>query len=63
MNKNKKEMFCYLMIFIMLVVIVILNNIFWKLGKEESNKTDNSINYFESNNVTYNIPYNEMVLD
>lgn len=62
MNKNKKEMFCYLMIFIMLVVIVILNNIFWKLGKE-NNKPNNNTVYLKSNNVTYNIPYNEKILD
>lgn len=62
MNKNKKEMFCYLMIFIMLVVFVILNNIFWKLGKE-NNKVNNNTVYLKSNNVTYNIPYSEMILD
>lgn len=62
MEKNKKEMFCYLGVFIILMIIVILNNIFWKLGKEDNNKTDNIV-YLESNNVIYDVPYNEMVLD
>lgn len=63
MDKNKKEMFCYLSIFIVLVIIVILNNVFWKLGKEDNNKTDNNIVYLESNNVIYDVPYEEKVLD
>lgn len=62
MEKSKKEMICYLGVFIVLVIIVILNNIFWKLGKEEDNRTNNMV-YLESNNVIYDVPYNEMVLD
>ncbi len=61
MDKNKKEMICYLFIFIVLVVIVILNNIFFKLGKEDNNK--NNIVYLKSNNVTYDVPFSERVLD
>ena len=63
MDKNKKEMFCYLAVFLVLVVIVILNNIFWKLGKEDNNKTNNNIVYLESNNVIYDVPYEEKALD
>lgn len=63
MDKNKKEMFCYLAVFIVLVIIVILNNIFWKLGKEDNNKTNNNIVYLESNNVIYDVPYEEKALD
>lgn len=63
MDKNKKEMFCYLAVFIALVIIVILNNVFWKLGKEDNNKTDNNIVYLESNNVIYDVPYEEKALD
>lgn len=63
MDKNKKEMFCYLAIFIALVIIVIINNVFWKLGKEDNNKTDSNIVYLESNNVIYDVPYEEKVLD
>lgn len=63
MDKNKREMFCYLAVFIVLVIIVILNNIFWKLGKEDNNKTNNNIVYLESNNVIYDVPYEEKALD
>lgn len=63
MDKNKKELLCYLAIFILLVIVVVLNNIFWKLGKQDNNKTDNNIVYLESNNVIYDVPYNERVLD
>lgn len=62
MDKNKKEMFCYLSIFIVLVIIVILNNVFWRLGKEDNNK-ENNIVYLKSNNVTYDVPYEERALD
>lgn len=62
MDKNRKEMLCYLSIFIVLVIIVILNNVFWKLGKEDNSKQNNIV-YLESNNVTYNVPYEERALD
>lgn len=58
MGKNKKDLLCYLVVFLVLVIIVILNNVFWKLGK-----IDNNIVYLESNNVIYNVPYEEKVLD
>ena len=63
MDKNKKEMLCYLAICVVLVIIVILNNMFWKLGKETNNNIENNIDYLESNNVIYNVPYEEKVLD
>lgn len=63
MDKKKREMFCYLAVFIVLVIIVILNNIFWKLGKEDNSKTNNNIVYLESNNVIYDVPYEEKALD
>ena len=62
MNRDKKEMFCYLTIFVILLIIVVLNNVFWILGKNTENITNNT-EYLESNNVTYNVPYEEMVLD
>ena len=61
MDKNKKELICYLAIFILLVIFVVLNNIFWKLGKQDNNT--NNIVYLESDNVIYDVPYNEKVLD
>jgi len=42
MNRDKKEMFCYLAIFIILLVIVVLNNVFWKLGKNTGDTTNNT---------------------
>ena len=63
MDKNKKEMLCYLAICVVLIIIVILNNVFWKLGKETNNKIENNTDYSESNNVIYNVPYEEKVLD
>ena len=62
MNRDKKEMFCYLTIFVILLIMVVLNNVFWKLGKNTENITNNT-EYLESNNVTYNVPYEERVLD
>lgn len=62
MNRDKKEMFCYLTIFVILLIIVVLNNVFWKLGKNTENITNNT-EYLESNNVTYSVPYEERVLD
>lgn len=61
MDKNKKELICYLAIFVLLVILVVLNNIFWKLGKQDNNT--NNIVYLESNDVIYDVPYNEKVLD
>ena len=63
MDKNKKELFCYLAICIVLVIIVVANNMFWKIGKQESNKHDNNTVYLESNNVIYDVPYEEEALD
>lgn len=62
MDKNKKEILCYLSVVIILVIIVILNNVFWKLGKENYNQPNNVV-YLKSNNVTYNVPFSERVLD
>ena len=61
MNKSVKELFLYLSIFIILVVIVIMNKAFWKFGKRYNTK-NNDI-YLKSNNVTYDVPYSEEVLD
>ena len=48
-DKNKKEVVCYLAVFIILLIIVIFN------------KTNN--NYLKSGNVIYKVPYEEKVLD
>ena len=63
MDKNKKEMFCYIVVFIILIIITILNNVFWKLGKEDKSKAANDIDYLKSNNVIYDVPYEERAFD
>lgn len=60
--KNNKEIVFYFILLIILISIVLLNNIFWKLGKERES-TENNIDYLKSNNVIYNVPYEEKVLD
>ena len=60
--KNNKELICYLVLMLFLIVIVICNNVFWKLGKQ-TESTENNIDYLESNNIIYNVPYEERVLD
>lgn len=57
-----KELFCYFIFLLFLIIIVMCNNIFWKLGKEKQN-TKNNIDYLKSNNVIYDVPYEERVLD
>ncbi len=60
--KNNKELICYIVLLMFLVILVICNNLFWKLGKE-TESTENQIDYLESNNIIYNVPYEERVLD
>lgn len=66
-NKKVKELIFYANITVVLVGISILNNIYWKLGKEDTIKenTDNNIQtqLLEVNNITYNVPYEEEWLD
>ena len=60
--KKNKELICYLVLVLFLIIIVICNNVFWKLGKQIES-TENNIDYLESNNIIYNVPYKAMVLD
>lgn len=60
--KNSKELICYFVLLIFLIIIVICNNFFWKLGKE-TKSTENNTDYLESNNIIYDVPYEERVLD
>ncbi len=65
-NKNIKELIFYVILVVILIAISILNNAFWKIGKEnkvEENKTTNKQELLEVNNITYNVPYEEMWLD
>ena len=60
--KNNKELICYSVLLLLLLILVICNNVFWKLGKQ-TESTKNNIDYLESNGITYNVPYEERVLD
>lgn len=60
--KNNKELICYLVLMLFLIILVICNNVFWELGKQIES-TENQIDYLESNNIIYNVPYEERVLD
>ncbi len=60
--KNNKELICYLVLMLFIIILVICNNVFWKLGKQ-TESTENQIDYLESNNIIYNVPYEERVLD
>ena len=56
-----KELILYIIIVIILVALSILNNVFWKIGKEE--QKDNEITNLKSGNVIYNVPFKEQWLD
>lgn len=58
-------MIFYSIIVVILIVISILNNVFWKIGKEEK-QTDipsQEVQQLEVNNITYNVPFDEKWLD
>ena len=59
----KKELISYLIIVVILIAISILNNIFWKIGKEEMVNNTLKTQQLEINNITYNIPFEEKWLD
>lgn len=68
MDKSlKKVLICYSVIVVILIIISILNNAFWKIGKSdksENNMTTNQeIQQLEVNNITYNVPFEEKWLD
>lgn len=61
MNNNVKELILYIIIVIILLTLSILNNVFWKIGKEEQKY--NEITKLKSGNVIYNVPFEEQWLD
>ena len=65
MKDNKREVIFYSIIVIILLTISILNNVFWKIGKEEKEITTNTqeTQQLEVNNITYNVPFEEEWLD
>ena len=60
-----KEIVFYSIILAILVLFIILNNVFWKVGKEDKkqNNTINKTQYLEVDNITYNVPFEEKWLD
>lgn len=68
MDKSlKKEVIFYSIIVGILIIISILNKVFWKIGKEDKKQenivTDQVIQQLEVNNITYNVPFEEKWLD
>lgn len=65
MKDSKKEVIFYSIIVVILITISVLNNVFWKIGKEEKEsiiKTQET-QQLEVNNITYNVPFEEKWLD
>lgn len=66
MDKSlKKEIILYSIIVVILIILSILNNLFWKIGKEEKQETikEQEVQQLEANNITYDVPYDEKWLD
>ena len=59
------EVIFFSIIVVILITISILNNAFWKLGKEEKETTIKiqETQQLEVNNITYNVPFEEKWLD
>ena len=66
-NKNIKELILYAIITVILIIVSILNNKVWKLGKEntpkESINNNQEVQLLEINNITYNVPFEEKWLE
>ena len=58
---NIKELILYVLIVVILLSISILNNVFWKIGKEET--AHNEITNLKSGNIIYNVPFKKQWLD
>ena len=57
MNKDIKSLISYVIVLVLLILVIILNNVFWKIGKKDD------ITYMNSNNINYDIPYEEVWLE
>ena len=65
-DKKIKELIFYGVILFAIILIVVCNNIFWKIGKETKQEISNNntqMQLLEINNITYNVPYEEEWLD
>lgn len=67
MKNNKspfKELVFYVAVLTALIIFVICNNVFWKFGKQDvESNINNNVTKLQSNNVIYNVPYQEEWLD
>lgn len=61
-KSNKKELIIYLVIMLVLIILSLCNNLIWKLGKQQDN-IENNVTYFESDNIIYNVPFEEKWLE
>ena len=59
----KKEVILYSIIVAILIIISVLNNVFWKIGKEKEEVKEQELQQLEVNNITYNAPFEEKWLD
>ena len=63
-RKLRKELFFYLVILILLIMIIICNNVFWKFGQQtNSYNVENNITNFNSDNIIYNVLFEEEWLE
>lgn len=63
-----KEIIFYGVILVVIIILIVCNNVFWKIGKSEVVENNNIENqeqtqYLQENNITYNVPFNEEWLD
>ena len=67
LNKNidkKRELVMYGVILTLLTFFVVCNNMFWKFGENAEQKNEqNETQYLKSNNITYNVPYQDKVME
>lgn len=57
----KKEVIFYSIIVAILIIISVLNNVFWKIGKEKEEEKE--LQQLKVNNITYDVPFEEKWLD
>lgn len=61
MNEKVKQLIIYTIVAVILLILSLINNIFWKIGKSE--QLQNNIVNLESDNIIYNVPFEERWLD
>ncbi len=63
-NNTKNELIIYLIIVILLIALSICNNTIWKFGKQlDNHTTENNITNLNSDNIIYNVPFEEEWLE